>query len=344
MSTISVNDVLIGDSHPPIIVAELGINHGGDLDTAIKMADAALTAGVKFIKNQTHNLVDEMSEEAKFTIPGNTAQSIYQVIARNLMSEADEFELKKFIEDKGGVYFTTPFSLNSLERVKKLDVPLIKIGSGEANNYPFVKKVSSLGRPVILSTGMNTIKSIAPSVAIFEQARIPYALLHCTNLYPTPEKLVRLDAIKELKESFPNAVVGLSDHSTSIYPCLGAVALGASILERHFTDDPNREGPDIPCSSTPQQLKQLIEGSHAIFLARGGEKSLLQEEDVTRNFAFSSIAAIDDISEGDILTEENIRLMRPSGGFYGPRDFERLLGERAKINAKKGFQLPKGIT
>jgi N-acetylneuraminate synthase len=139
---------------------------------------------------------------------------------------------------------------------------------------------------------MNSIESIAKSVSIMEKHGVPYALLHCTNVYPTPHRLVRLGAISELESDFPNAVLGLSDHTADNYACLGAVAMGASILERHFTDSMTRPGPDISCSMDPNALRELIEGSRAIQLARGGSKGPLAEEQATIDFAFATLVAI----------------------------------------------------
>jgi len=340
---IDVRGIPIGDDHPPIVVAELGINHDGKLDIAKSLALDAIKNGAKFIKNQTHIPEDEMSQEAKHVKPGNADVSIYEVISSRLMSEDEEFELKRFVEDRGAIYFSTPFSRMGVERLRRLDVPIIKIGSGEANNYPFVKLVTTLKKPVIMSTGMNSINSIKQSVEMFREANLPYALLHCTNLYPTKERLIRLESIRELKKAFPDAIVGLSDHSTSNYPCLGAVALGASILERHYTDTKDRSGPDIVCSMTGQELKELDYGSKLLFEARGGSKVPVKDEEVTSAFAFSSVVAISDISQGDILSENNIWVMRPSGGFFGPADYSSLIGQRAKVPAKKGYQLPKEI-
>ena len=141
------------------------------------------------------------------------------------------------------IFISTPFSRAAADRLQRMNVPAYKIGSGECNNYPLLKHIASFGKPMILSTGMNTIESVGKAVAILESARVPYALLHTTNLYPTPPHLVRLGAMVELGKAFPRAVIGLSDHTTDNVACLGAVALGASILERHFTDRMDRVGP-----------------------------------------------------------------------------------------------------
>lgn len=342
MAEFLIGKRLVGDDHPPLVVAEIGINHEGSLVSAIEMADAALDAGAEAIKHQTHSLWDEMSEEARHVIPGNETVSIYDVIARCALDERDEKALRDHVVGRGAIYFSTPFSRSAVDRLERLDVPVVKIGSGECNNYPLVKYVARLGKPIILSTGMNTIDSIRPAVEILRLAQVPFALLHCTNLYPTPPNLIRLQGMVELKEAFPDAVVGLSDHSVTNDACIGATALGARILERHFTDRMDRPGPDISCSMDPQSLALLIQGSGIVFEARGGSKQPAYEEQVTMDFAFASVVAIRDIAVGETLTEENIWVMRPSGGAYSAKDYESLLGQVCKAAAIAGRQLPAG--
>ena len=186
---------------------------------------------------------------------------------------------------------------------------------------------------------MNSIESVRPSVDILRKAGVPYALLHCTNVYPTPPELVRLGAMQQLQNAFPDAVIGLSDHTTSNYTCLGAVALGASILERHFTDRMDRPGPDIVCSMDPQALSDLIQGSKIIFSARGGEKRPIEAEAPTIAFAFASVVATADIQPGEMLNEANIWVKRPGGGDFGVLDYDQLLGKVAQKLIRKGFQI-----
>jgi N-acetylneuraminate synthase len=329
----------IGENHPPVVIAEIGINHEGDLDAAIAIAESAIDSGAEIIKHQTHIVEDEMSMEAKNVIPVHADLSIYEIIENCALSEKEEFQLMKFIQQKGAIFISTPFSRAAANRLAKFDVPAFKIGSGECNNYPLVRHIASFGKPIILSTGMNTIETIRPSVEILRGAKIPFALLHCTNIYPTPPELVRLGAIQILKDAFPDAVVGLSDHTTSNYTCLGAVALGASILERHFTDDLNRPGPDISSSMDPTALKSLIEGSKVIFSARGGQKSPLAAEASTIAFAFASVVATRDIKENEVLSPDNIWVRRPSGGDFSVLDYESLFGRIANKEIKGGYQL-----
>ena len=254
----------VGYEYEPLVIAELGINHGGSLNEAKKIVDAASEIGVEIIKHQTHIPSDEMSSEAKSVVPGHTKESIFEIMESCALSEKDEMELKNHIESKNMIFISSPFSRAAALRLNKMDVPAYKIGSGECNNYPLLELISSFGKPIILSTGMNTIESLKKAVKIFENNNVPYALLHCTNVYPTPPEIVRLDAINELKLAFPNAVLGLSDHTITNFPCIASVALGASILERHFTDTMEREGPDIICSMNPNACKELIKASKII--------------------------------------------------------------------------------
>ncbi len=332
---------IIGENHPPVVIAEIGINHEGSIETAIAMADAAIDAGVEIIKHQTHIIEDEMSNEAKLVIPGNADVSIYEIMERCALSELDERRLMNHVQQRGAIFISTPFSRAAVDRLVKFDIPAFKIGSGECNNYPLVKYIASFGKPVIISTGMNSIGSVKPSVEILRKANVPYALLHCTNVYPTPPDLVRLGAMTHLKDAFPDAVVGLSDHTVSNYPCLGSVALGASILERHFTDSMDRPGPDIVCSMDPSALSDLIEGANIIFAARGGEKGPVEAEAPTIAFAFASVVAIEDIGTGEVLSEKNIWLKRPGGGDFCIEDYETLMGKTATVAIQCGYQLKK---
>ncbi|MDP2390988.1 MAG: N-acetylneuraminate synthase family protein, partial [Acidobacteriota bacterium] len=229
---ITIGGRKVGPAHVPLVVAEIGINHEGSLEVAREMVDAAARAGVEVVKHQTHVVEDEMSGAAKQVVPGNATVSIYEIMRRCALSEDDERALKAYVESKGMVFMSTPFSRAAADRLERMNVAAYKIGSGECNNYPLLKHIASFSKPTILSTGMNTIESVAKAVAIFEQAGTPCALLHTTNLYPTPPSLVRLGAMVELGKAFPNAVIGLSDHTTDNIACIGAMALGASIVER----------------------------------------------------------------------------------------------------------------
>lgn len=339
MAAFNIANRLVGDDHPPLVIAEIGINHEGSLELAKQLADAAIDAGAEIVKHQTHVVEDEMSAEARSVIPGHTVESIYEIMERCALGEDEERELMQHVERRGGIFISTPFSRAAADRLMAFDVPAFKIGSGECNNYPLVKHIAKAGKPVIISTGMNSIDSVRPSVEILRNAGVPFALLHCTNVYPTPPNLVRLGAMGKLKEAFPDAVVGLSDHTTSNHTCLGAVALGASILERHFTDRMDRPGPDIVCSMDPPALKDLIQGSRNIFDARGGEKGPVDAEKPTIAFAFGSVVAVEDIRAGEKLSERNIWVRRPGGGDFSAADFDALLGRVTRSTIARGARL-----
>lgn len=324
-----LNGRKIGLNYDPVVIAEIGINHNGSLELAKQIVDTAVEAGAEIIKHQTHVVEDEMASEAKNVIPGHTKESIYEIMEKCALNEEDETELKNYVESKGAIFLSSPFSRAAADRLQRMNVCGFKIGSGECNNYPLIEHISSFGKPIILSTGMNSIESIRPAVEIMRKHNVPFALLHCTNVYPTPYELVRLNAMKELEEAFPDAVVGLSDHTVSNLPCLGAVALGASVLERHYTDSMDREGPDIVCSMDPSTLKELIEGSKILKQARGGSKGAVEEEKPTIDFAYASVVTIKEIKKGEELTKDNLWVKRPGTGEFLAKDFESLLGKRA---------------
>lgn len=330
--SLQIGERLVGEDSPPLVIAELGINHGGLLATAFAMVDAAANAGVEVIKHQTHIIDDEMSGAAKDVKPGNADISIYEIMKECALSEQDEIKLKIYIESKGMIFISTPFSRAAADRLHMMDIAAYKIGSGECNNYPLIKHIAAFGKPIILSTGMNTINSVAKAVEIFEEHNVPYALLHTTNLYPTPFNLVRLGAMVELAEKFPNAVIGLSDHTINNLACFGAVALGASILERHFTDSMQREGPDIICSMDEGACRELIEGSSILMQERGGTKGPVKEEQATIDFAFATVVSIKPIKSGDVFSEENIWVKRPGTGPILAKYYEKILGKKATVD------------
>ncbi|HCV33720.1 MAG TPA: polyhydroxyalkanoate biosynthesis repressor PhaR [Acidimicrobiaceae bacterium] len=320
---------LIGADHPPIVIAEIGINHGGDLGVALQMVDAAADAGVEVVKHQTHVVEDEMSSAAREVVPGNTEVSIYEVMASCALDEDEEASLKGHVEARGMTFLSTPFSRAAADRLERLSVSAYKIGSGECNNLPLLRHVASFGKPVVMSTGINTVESVARSVSVFDQASVPVALLHTTNLYPTPPHLVRLGAMVEMANAFPKHVIGLSDHTLDNVACLGAVALGASILERHFTDHRDREGPDIVCSMDRDDCAALVRDSKTLHQALGGSKGPIPEEKVTMDFAFATVVTIRPIAEGEVFSHENLWVKRPGTGGIPAARFDELIGRRA---------------
>lgn len=331
----------IGLDYDPLIIAEIGINHEGSLSVAFEMVDAAIEGGAEVIKHQTHVVEDEMSGEAKSVIPGNADVSIYEIMERCALNEEDEIKLKEYVESKGAIFISTPFSRAAALRLERMGVAAYKVGSGECNNYPLLDLIASFGKPIILSTGMNDISSIEKSVNIFRKHQTPFCLLHTTNLYPTPDHLIRIGAMEELQQAFLDAVVGLSDHSIDNLACLGAVAAGASVLERHFTDSKERTGPDIVCSMDAKECAELIEQSKRMAKMRGGKKEAAIEEQVTIDFAYASVVTINEIQEGEPLTRDNLWVKRPGTGDFLAEDYELLLGKIAVQAIPADIQLKK---
>jgi len=327
----------IGSNEYPLVIAEIGINHEGSFRKAIRMIDDAYNVGCECVKFQSHIIEDEMIPNE--VIPANANDSIWNIMKRCAFSESDEIRLKEYVESKGMIYLCTPFSRAAADRLEKMDVAAYKIGSGECNNYPLIKHIAEFGKPIILSTGMNDLDSISIAVKILRKAKVPFALLHCTSMYPTPYDKVRLAALRILSKNFPDAIIGLSDHSIGIYTCFAAIPLGASILEKHFTSDKNWKGPDISISIDPFELNELIIGSRAISQSLEGDKTILPEEKCTINFAYACVVSIRDITKGERLTYDNIWVKRPGTGEIRADQFENLLGKETTRDIPVNSQL-----
>lgn len=329
----------IGLDYQPFVIAEIGINHNGSMAKAKRMVKDAAKVGAECVKFQAHVVEDEMVPVAKKIVPGHAKESIWDIMKKAAFSERQDKELKGYVEKLGMIYLSTPFSRAGADRLKKMNVKAYKIGSGECNNYPLVEHIASFGRPVILSTGMNNIDSVRKAVKILRRYKVPYALLHCTSMYPTPYDKVRLGAITELQKIFPDAIVGLSDHSLGNYTGYAAIPLGASIVEKHFTSTRSWPGPDIALSINPEELKELIAGTQAIHQALGGKKGILPEEKGIIDFAYACVVSIKDIKKGQRFTKDNIWVKRPGTGQIKAEKFREVLGKVALRDISKDSQL-----
>ncbi len=341
MKSIKIGSREIGREHPPFVIPEIGINHNGEFEKARRMVKDAGKSGAECVKFQYHVINDEMIRND--VVPANADESIWDIMDRCSLSDEEHRKLKGYAEELGMLYLCTPFSREAANRLEEMDVEAYKIGSGECNNYPLVKHIASFGKPVILSTGMNDIKSVSKSVEILEDKGVGYALLHCTSMYPTPYEKVRLGALAELMKGFPNAVVGLSDHSVGNYTAFGAIPLGASILEKHFTSDMSWDGPDVPISIDPAGLEDLVKGSKAIHQALGGSKNILKEEKPTIDFAYACVVTTRKIGKGEEFSMENIWVKRPGTGEIKAEHYEDILGKKSKEDIEKDTQLERGM-
>ena len=328
----------IGPNEPPLIIAEIGINHGGSLDVAKSMVDLIFQSGCECVKHQTHIIEDEMTEEAKAIFPPNANKSIWDVMKECSLNLDEEQELKEYAENLGLIWISTPFSRMAADFLDEIDVPAFKIGSGEADNLPLINHIAQKGKPIIMSTGMQSIKSLKNSVNILEKSGVEYALLECTNLYPSPPEIVSLQGIQELKEAFPKALVGFSDHSIGPHIALASVALGACIIERHFTDTRYRSGPDITCSMDPAELRLLVDRSVEIHKALMNPKQRTEPEEDVYKFARASVVADIDMAAGHIITEKDIWVRRPGSGEIPGYKYNDIIGKKLRLDVKKNHQ------
>lgn len=328
----------IGETEPPLVIAEVGINHDGSFDKALQLADAAAAAGAECVKFQCHITEAEMiPTDMK---PGEISEEpLWDIIKRCELTEEEERAIKKHCEERGVIYLCTPFSREAADRLEKMDVVGFKIGSGECNNIPLLQHIARKGRPIILSTGMNDLPSIRRSVSEIQALGCPLMLMHCTSAYPTPYEEVRLDAITQLRDAF-RLPVGLSDHSLGIYAALGGVALGACAVEKHFTLSRRWPGPDNPMSIEPAELSELVKGAKAVFQARGGDRQAVRpiEEPVIR-FAYASVVTIADVKAGEVLSTKNVWVKRPGTGPLAARELDRVLGRVAKRDLPRNTQI-----
>ena len=337
MTAFSIAGRPIGDEHRPFVIAEVGINHEGDVSKALQLVDAAREAGADCVKFQCHITGAEMIPTDM--TPGDiSTDRLWDIIERCELSEDDERRVQARCVEKGILYMSTPFSREASDRLEHMGVPAFKIGSGECNNLPLLDYIAGKGNPIILSTGMNDLSSIEQSVATVAAHGCPLMLMHCTSMYPTPYNKVRLGAIAELRARF-DLPVGLSDHSLGIYTCLAAVALGACVLEKHFTISRQWPGPDISLSIEPHELAELVGGSRAVFEASGGHKTILVEEQPVIDFAYASVVTIRRVARGERFTPENTWVKRPGTGPLHARELHRVLGRTARRDVPENWQV-----
>lgn len=328
-TTFKIADRVVGPEEPPLVIAEVGINHEGSLEKALQLVDAAVDAGAELIKYQCH-ITDKEMVPTDMTPGEISTEKLWDIIKRCELNEQEEREVQAYCARKGIIYMSTPFSREAADRLDEMGVPAFKIGSGECNNIPLLEHIAAKGKPMIVSTGMNDLSSVRQTVDAIRKYDVPLALMHCTSMYPTPYDKVRLGAITDLRETFPDTPVGLSDHSLNIWTCLGAVALGASMLEKHFTISRSWPGPDIGISIEPQELSDLITGSRAIWEARGGRKTRLAEEQPVIDFAYATVVTIAPVKAGQTFSTDNLWVKRPGTGKILANRLDDVIGRKAR--------------
>jgi len=313
-------------------VAEAGINHNGDFEKAKQLIDAAAECGADAVKFQTHLAEKEM---VKSEITADyVGEPIFDLIKRVELNKADHKNLINHAKERGILFLSTPFSREAVDLLEELGVLAFKVGSGEMTNLPLVEYIADKGKPMIVSTGMSTIAEIKETVNLLKRKKAEFALLHCTSTYPTAYEDVNLGFMKKLEKAF-SVPVGLSDHSVGIYTALGAVALGACIIEKHFTISRNWPGPDQKASIEPQELAELVRGVRAIEKALGSSKKVLEAEKRIQAFARESVVALADIKKGSTIERSMIWTKRPGTGIPA-KEFNKVLGKKTRIDIKKG--------
>ena len=336
-SSLIIADREISENVAPLVIPEIGINHEGSFEKAIEMVDACKAAGAECVKFQCHITEAEMVPTEM--TPGNISkEKLWDIIKRCELNEEEERSLVKYCAEKDLIYLSTPFSREAADRLQDYGVPAFKIGSGECNNLPLIRHIAKFGKPILLSTGMNDLESVRQSVAVIVESRCPFMLFHCTSLYPTPYHHVRLGAIQQLRDEF-GCLVGFSDHSLGIYASLGAVALGASVIEKHFTICRSWPGPDTSMSIEPDELKMLVAGSRIVFDSLGGSKTVLDEEKPVIDFAYASVVAIKEIKADEKFSTDNVWVKRPGTGELPASQLTRVIGFQAQVDIPCDSQL-----
>lgn len=318
-----------------LIIAEAGVNHNGSLKLAKELAERAKWAGADIVKFQTfhsESLVSKYAVKAEYQKKTtDSAENQIQMLKKLELSPLEFEELSHYCSLIGIVFLSTPFDLESIKFLdKKMNLPFWKIPSGEITNLPYLIDIAKTGKPVILSTGMSTIQEIKEAVQVLQKfGTEKITLLHCNTEYPTPYEDVNLKAMQTLKEHF-SCPVGYSDHTMGIEVPIAAVALGAEVIEKHFTLDKTLEGPDHKASLEPQELKHMVEAVRHIEAAGGDGKklpSISEKKNITA--ARKSIVAKTGIQKGELLTEENLTVKRPGNGISPMKWFD-VVGTKAK--------------
>ncbi len=314
------------------IIAEAGVNHNGSFELAKKLVDAAKEAGVDCIKFQTFkakNLVSPRAQKAEYQKKTTGEDSQLSMLEKLELSYDEFIQLKEYCDQVGICFLSTPFDFDSIDFLASIDMPFWKIPSGEVTNYPYLVALAKTGKPVVMSTGMCEIEEIRDAVKVLrENGTSEISLLHCNTEYPTPFKDVNLKAIDTLKKEF-GLPVGYSDHTKGIEVPIAAVALGATIIEKHFTLDRNMEGPDHKASLEPSELKALVQSVRNIEQALGsGDKKPSESERKNIPIARKSIVAKCAIRKGEVLSENNLTVKRPGNGL-SPMKWLSVIGTKA---------------
>jgi sialic acid synthase SpsE len=335
---VKIGNRLVGDGQPPYIIAEAAISHQGDFETAKRMVYIAHAMGCDAIKFQMHVLENEMLRDVPTS--DNFDAPLYDTLRDTELPVEQHRELKKLCESLGIHYLCTPFSAAAADILDEMGVLAFKTGSGELTNIPLQLHIASKGRPMIVSTGMALVPEIQETVDALKKTGVPLVLTHCVSAYPCPYNRVNLGNIPRYRELF-DVPVGLSDHSLGIYTSLGAVALGACVIEKHYTLGKLQKGPDHAVSLEPYELGELVKGSRAVFEAGGAAREIFPEEEPIIAWARESVVSVKDIPKGATITKDMVWVKRPSPaqGAVPAKDLDKVVGKVAKNDIPKDRQV-----
>jgi sialic acid synthase SpsE len=335
---IRLKDRMVGPGMAPFIIAEACINHEGDIRIAEQMVYMAHAMGADCIKFQIHVLENEMLKQAPQS--DNFEEPLWDTLDKTNLTVKEHIRLKKLCEQLGILYLCTPFSRDGVDILEEIGVEFYKTGSGEMTNLPFIEHVAKTKKPMIVSTGMSELEEIRETVNLVKSVGAPLILTHCVSIYPCPYDKVNMGMIPKYEKEF-QIPVGLSDHSRGIYTSLGAVALGACVIEKHFTLDKMRKGPDHPSSIEPYELGELTKGARAVFEARGSVRKIFDEEKQIVAWARESVVSEKKIPKGTKITEDMVWVKRPSPGpgVVPAKDLTKVIGKVAKEDIPKDVQV-----
>ena len=335
MKEIIINGKKIGEDSPIFLIGEAGVNHNGEMSIAKKLIDKASEANVDAVKFQTFitdQLVLKEVPKADYQRKTKNDNENFAEMVKKYEFTKDQFKiLRNYCVKKGIIFLSTPFDETSVEWLEGLNVPIFKVGSGDMNNFPLLKLICTKKKPIFLSTGMSTLKEVEESLNFIKLNGISeIVIFQCTSDYPTPYEDINLNVIDTYKKTFPNNLIGFSDHSEGIEASIGAVVKGVKVIEKHFTLNKDMEGPDHKASLDPDELSRWVLSIRNVEKALGKPEKIPSKSELEiAKVARKSIVTLKDIKKGVFLSVENITVKRPGIGI-SPTKFEKILGK--KIN------------
>jgi len=337
---IQIDGKIIGTKAPVFLIAEVGVNHNGDLTIAKKLIDIAVEANVDAIKFQTfitEKLILKYAPKVEYQKDSSKDdEHFYDMVKKYELSKEEFKNLKKYCSNRGLLFLSTPFDEISVEWLEELNVPAYKIGSGDMNNFPLLDLICSKGKPILLSTGMATLNEVKESVNFIKLKGIEDIILfQCTTNYPASYEEINLNVIDTYRREFPNMIIGFSDHSIGTEASIGAVAKGVKVIEKHFTLDKNMKGPDHKASMNPEELIKWVKVIRKIEVILGSyEKTPSKNELEIAKIARKSIVSLNDLEIGDFVKPEDISIKRPGYGI-SPKEYKNIIGRKVKNKIPK---------